>query len=151
MIVFRLCKKQYKDRLDGKGAEISGGRWNSKGRPMTYTSESRALCTTEIAVHTPLGNIPDDYYLVTIEIPDNIFELKASALPPDWKSIPHSNSTQLIGDQFLSDNKYLSLKAPSVVVQGDFNYLLNPLHPLFPKVKILHTEHFEFDERLFVK
>jgi len=153
MIVYRLSKKKYAADLSGRGAEKAGGRWNSNGLPMVYTSESRALCTTEIAVHSPLGNIPTDYYLTTIEIPPiaGILEIKQAGLPKDWKAIPHSNSTQLIGDKFLSENKYLVLKVPSVVVQGDFNYLLNPAHRLFSKVKITKTELFEFDERLFKK
>ncbi len=152
MIVYRLSKKKYAADLSGRGAEKAGGRWNSKGLPMVYTSESRALCTTEIAVHSPLGNIPTDYYLTTIEIPAaSSLEIKQGDLPKDWKAIPHSNSTQLIGDTFLSENKFLVLKVPSVVVQGDFNYLLNPAHKLFVKVKITKTELFEFDERLFKK
>ena len=119
---------------------------------MVYTSESRALCTTEIAVHSPLGNIPTDYYLTTIEIPAaSILEIKQADLPKDWKAIPHSNSTQLIGDKFLSENKFLVVKVPSVVVQGDFNYLLNPEHKFFSKIKITKTELFEFGERLFKK
>lgn len=43
------------------------------------------------------------------------------------------------------------MKTPSVVVQGDFNYLLNPANELFKKIKILNADPFEFDERLFVK
>lgn len=153
MIVYRLSKKKYCLDLSGKGAEKAGGRWNSKGLAMVYTSESRSLCTAEIAVHSPLGNIPSDYYLSTIEIPDSadMAEIKETALPKDWKTIPHSNSTQLIGDKFLSDNKFLIIKVPSVVVQGDYNYLLNPANKLFSKVKIIKTEAFEFDERLFKK
>ena len=152
MIVYRLSKKKFATDLSGRGAEKAGGRWNSKGLPMVYTSESRALCTTEIAVHSPLGNIPTDYYLTTIEIPAaSILEIKQADLPKDWKAIPHSNSTQLIGDKFLSENKFLVLKVPSVVVQGDFNYLLNPEHKLFLKVKITKTELFEFDKRMFKK
>lgn len=153
MIVYRLCKKKYKNDLSGKGAEKSGGRWNSKGQAILYTSESRSLCTTEIAVHTPLGNIPLDYNLVSIEIPDSaeIFEIKISDLLPDWKSHPHPNSIQLLGDKFLSDGKYLILKVPSVIVQGDFNYLINPGHKLFSIVNIIKTEEFDFDERLFKK
>ncbi len=153
MKVYRWIKEKYKDDLTGKGAEKAGGRWNSKGQAMLYTSESRSLCTAEIAVHTPLGNIPLDYFLITIEIPDtiDINELEIVDLPIDWKAIPHSNSTQLIGDKFLEDGKYLLMKVPSVVVQGDFNFLINPAHKLFSKISIFKTEQFEFDERLFKK
>lgn len=42
------------------------------------------------------------------------------------------------------------MKVPSAVVQGDFNYLINPQHPDFKKVKIIKKEKFSFDQRLFV-
>lgn len=153
MIVYRLGNEKYKTDLSGKGAEKAGARWNSKGLAMVYTSESRALCTTEIAVRTPLGNIPVDYYLTIIEIPASIEigEIKPADLPRDWKSIPHPHSTQLTGDKFIAAGKFLVLKVPSAVVQGDYNYLINPAHKLMSKIKIVKTELFEFDERLFVK
>jgi RES domain-containing protein len=153
MIVYRLGKEMHKNDLSGKGAERSGARWNSKGHAVVYTSESRALCTTEIAVRTPLGNLPVDYFLTTIEIPSSviILELSGADLPKDWKSIPHPNSTQTIGDKFIDDGKYAVMKVPSAVVQGDFNFLINPAHKLSGKIKITKTEPFEFDKRLFIK
>jgi hypothetical protein len=30
----------------------------------------------------------------------------------------------------------------------EYNYLLNPLHPVMKKVKVLKKEHFDFDQRL---
>jgi RES domain-containing protein len=153
MIVYRLSKEKYKKDLSGKGAEMTGGRWNSKGVAMIYTSQSRALCTTEIAVHSPLGIIPSNYWMIEIEFPDTIdvFEIDSSTLSPDWKAFPHPHSTQAIGDDFVASRKYLIMKAPSAVVQGDFNYLINPAHSLFPDVKIKDSELFEFDERLFIR
>lgn len=153
MIVYRLGNEKYKNDLSGKGAEKAGARWNSKGLAVVYSSESRALCTTEIAVRTPLGNIPVDYFLTIIEIPAaiEIGEIKPADLPRDWKAIPHAHSTQLIGDKFITAGKFLVLKVPSAVVQGDFNYLINPAHKLISKIKIVKTERFEFDERLFIK
>jgi len=153
MIVFRLSKSKYANALSGKGAEKSGARWNSKGIAMLCTGESRALCTTEIAVHSPLGNFPSNYSIITIEIPDNasILELDISKLPIDWKSFPHSDATQKLGDKFISGGKFLVMKAPSSVVQDDHNFLLNPNHKGFHKVKILNIEPFTFDNRLFIK
>jgi RES domain-containing protein len=153
MIVFRLSKSKYALDISGKGAEQSGGRWNSKGITLLYTSESRALCTTEIAVHTPLGNIPLDYQIVSIEIPDDIKveELLASELPEDWKSLPHSHSTQEIGDKFVHTNKFLVLKVPSVVVQEEYNFLINPNHKDFKRIHIKLIEPFNFDGRLFIR
>jgi RES domain-containing protein len=151
MIVFRLSKRRYISDLSGKGAEISGGRWNSRGTAVLYTSSSRALCTAEIAVHVPLGILPSDYMLATIEIPDDepIEKVLPQELPSDWKSFPYVHSTKSIGDRFVSDKKYLVLKVPSAVVQGEFNYLVNPFHPGFQKVRIVNQELFEFDSRLF--
>lgn len=151
MIVYRLSKKKYCNDLSGKGAEKFGGRWNSKGTAIVYTSDSRALCTAEVAVHFPLGIVPQDYYLNIIEISDkvSIKDITLKSLSKNWKSFPHAHSTQIIGDEFINDNKYLILKVPSAVIQGDFNYLINPNHSQIDLVKVIKSEHFEFDKRLF--
>ena len=148
MIVFRLSKEQFAQDLSGKGVELVGGRWNSRGNAMLYTSQSIALCVTEIAVHVPLGILPKDYQLIHIEIPENDF-LEIKRLPKDWQSFPHSNSTQMIGDKFLKEHKHLVFKVPSAAVQGEFNFLINPRHKNFNQIKIVKIENFNFDERLF--
>ncbi|MGF1668982.1 MAG: RES family NAD+ phosphorylase, partial [Balneolaceae bacterium] len=125
--------------------------WNSIGTAVLYTSQSRALCAVEVAVHIPLGIIPEDYHLLSIQIPDDsdLFKnIDPNELPFDWKINPPSFSTQQFGDQFVAENKYLILMVPSVVVQGDFNYLLNPAHPNFREIEIISGELFEFDKRL---
>jgi len=153
MIVYRLSKQAYINDLSGRGAELNGGRWNSKGTSVVYTSSSRALAVLEVAVHTPLGFIPSDYFMATIELPDNseIFKSEIDQLPEKWNSNPLIKATQQIGDSFVKANKYLALQVPSATVAGDFNYLLNPLHPDFKSVKIIAAEFFEFDSRLFKK
>lgn len=151
MIVYRLAKKKFCNDLSGRGAELAGGRWNSKGVAMLYTSQSRALCLAEIAVNLPIGIVPDDYYLVEIELPDSasITKLNLKKLKADWNSFPHSPVTQQLGDDFVFKSKSLVLQVPSAVVQGDFNFLINPKHPEFYQITINNTERFSFDERLF--
>ena len=152
MKVFRLSKSKYSRDLSGQGAEKSGGRWNSKGTAMIYTSESRALCTAELAVRLPLGVIPLDYKLITLELPDRLIsEMDVRTLPDDWNSLPHSDSTQKIGDHFVSAAKHLALRVPSAVVPGDFNFLINPGHKNIGKVRIVSVEDYGFDNRLFVR
>ncbi len=153
MKLYRLTKFKYSRDLSGKGAEIGGGRWNSKGTSMLYTSQSIALATTEIAVHVPLGILSKGYVVITFEVPDQTIteELQENKLPPDWKSVPHSHSTQMIGDEFISSKRALILKVSSVVVQGDFNYLINPNSQDIKKVSITTIERYEFDERLFFR
>lgn len=153
MIVYQLAKAKYSRKLSGKGAEKTGGRWNSKGIPMIYTSDSRALCTTEIAVHMPLGLLPSDYKIISIDIPDsiNIIILPEKKFPIDWNSILYSGGTQKIGNGFIKQNESAILKVPSAVIPDDFNYLLNPNHKDFQKIVILRIEPFVFDSRLFIK
>ncbi|MBV6442236.1 MAG: RES domain-containing protein [Haliscomenobacteraceae bacterium CHB4] len=151
MTVFRLSKGQFKNDLSGKGAELVGGRWNSVGIPMVYSAASRALCTVEVAVHLPLRIIPVDYWLVSIEIPDDLVVevLEEAILPAHWKAFPHSEDTKKFGDAFITENKYAVLRVPSAVVQDEFNFLLNPRHPDFQRIKVAGSEPFEFDKRLF--
>jgi RES domain-containing protein len=149
MIVYRLSKGKFARDLSGKGAELYGGRWNSKGVAMVYTSQSRALAFSEVAMHIPLGIVPKDYFLITIELPDNVplFEWPHSALPTDWRTNPHSDSTQKIGDAFIREGQHLVLRVPSAVVPGDFNFLVNPAHPQMSRVTVVSAEPFEFDSR----
>jgi len=150
MIVYRLTKGKYKNELSGIGAELYGGRWNTKGKRLIYTGESRALCTTEIAVHTPLGIVPKNYFLQTIKLPKvEILKLDRKKLKSNWKDFPHPHSTKILGNRFIDNGKHLIMEVPSAVIQDEFNYLINPLHPKFNKVKITKIEAFKFDKRIF--
>jgi len=149
MIVYRMGKKAFHRDLSGKGAELYGGRWNNKGTALLYTSESRALAFAEISIHLPLGIVPKDYFLVSILIPDTatILELTEKDLPADWRSNPHSDSTQSLGDSFVTARSHLALKVPSAIVPGDYNFLVNPFHPLSTELQITEAVPFEFDSR----
>jgi RES domain-containing protein len=151
MIVFRLIKKKYSHDWGGKGAELIGRRWNSKGVPMIYASESRSLCTVEVAVNLPMGVFPTGFEMISIEIPDHITikEIKESDLPAGWKEFPFIELTQHLGNEFIIQNEFLAMKVPSAVIPGDFNYLLNPRHPDFEKIQVIKNEPYEFDERFF--
>lgn len=150
MIVYRLSRSKYADDLSGKGAEIAGGRWNNRGTPMIYTAANRALCVAEIAVHTPLGIIPHDYKLITLEFPEKLASaLDVSCLEPDWNDFPPTEATQQIGDRFIREGRSLALKVPSAVVNGEFNFLINPRHRDISQLRILENQPFSFDKRLF--
>ena len=152
MRVFRICKRDYARDISRIGAAKSGGHWNSKGTRMLYTAESLALCTVELAVHLPLGIIPKDYCFVEFELPDDsISILDASQLPSQWNAYPHPDHPQKLGDQFIANCKSLALKVPSAAVEGSFNFLINPLHPLISMVQIIRVEPYQFDSRLFVQ
>lgn len=148
MIVYRISSYRYHLDLSGKGAELHGGRWNNKGLPALYTADSRALAMAEVAVHLPMGALANNYQIVALEFPDDeLTSLPIDSLPETWKSFPFDPKTQSLGDRFLQDNKYLALRVPSVVVEGDFNIILNPHHKAFKKVNIIEAKPFMFDIR----
>lgn len=150
MRVFRLSREKYKNELSGYGAALKGQRWNSKGIEVIYTAESRSLAAFEVAVHLSLHTLPKDYFMIEIEIPDNleIGSLSINHLPDGWNSIPPVESSQIIGDKFVKDNMYPVLQVPSTVIPGDFNYIINPKHKDFDKITIIETTPFPFDPRL---
>ena len=151
MKVFRLSKKKYAYQLNGKGASKFGSRWNSKGTEIIYTAESRALAMAEVAVHLTLATLPGDFIMIEIDIPDHldIETLKMTDMPENWANHPPILSTQTVGDQFVGSLKSCVLKVPSSVVQGDFNYLINPHHQEFSHISIVNVINFPFDKRLF--
>ncbi|BDD11898.1 hypothetical protein FUAX_43300 (plasmid) [Fulvitalea axinellae] len=151
MRVFRLSRERYKDELSGYGASLNGQRWNSKGTEVVYTAQTRALANSEVAVHLALGILPKDYFMVEIDIPDSlrVLHLPVEELPTGWDSLPAQPASQVVGDRLVSENVYPVLRVPSVVVRGEFNFILNPRHADFGEIKIVETEPFPFDPRYF--
>lgn len=151
MKVYRLINRKFGSELSGEGARLAGGRWNSPNIPVIYTSDSRALCSAEVAVNLPMGLLPIGYEMITIEIPDDlkILEILTGDLPSGWRKYPYMDQTIRMGDEFISRKEYAVLKVPSAVIPGDFNYLINPRHPGFGKIYVITQEPYEFDERFF--
>ena len=151
MKAYRLARKPYANSLSGKGAAPHGARWNSVGVEIIYTASNRSLAVAEVGVHLTAATVPDDYMMVTIDIPDDleIQQVLAASLPDGWNVFPYSTATQSIGDDFILNNRVPVLKVSSAVVQGDFNLLLNPYHPAFKEITIEQTERFPFDSRMF--
>jgi RES domain-containing protein len=143
VIVHRLAKAAFA-ALDGEGARLFGGRWNSAGRPMIYTAASPSLAVLEVLVHLdlPAELMPDDYRLLTIEIPDEspLEHLAETPADPD--------SCLATGDDFLARGAALALVVPSVVVPQERNALINVRHVEMGRVRLVTNEPFRFDPRL---
>jgi len=151
MEVFRLMRKRFGKELSGRGSALFGARWNSVGVELVYTAANRALAMAEVAVHFTWGTLPRDFEMLTIFVPDNlaVVALKVEELPVDWQEFPYPETTQKFGDRFVAEDRACVLKIPSVVVAGEFNYLLNPNHDDFCAVEIIQRMPFPFDQRLF--
>jgi len=72
-------------------------------------------------------------------------------LPRNWDRLPPLEATQKIGDQWLQEGKFAILKIPSAVTPEEHNFLLNPLHKDFAKIKIGKPEKMKIDKRFVIK
>lgn len=149
MIVYRLTNSHYKDDISGTGAKLKGARWNMAGTGMLYTAENISLSTLELLVHIGLNDIKNLYHLLTIFIPDDtaIQEINADKLKPHWYE--DEDYTSFIGSEFIKNNNNLILKVPSAIIDEEHNFLINPNHQDFKKIKIKKSKPFIFDERLY--
>jgi RES domain-containing protein len=153
MLVYRISGQRFANDLSGTGARLNGGRWNSVGLSLLYSASYRSLALLEILVHTTNNYVPDDLMLITIEIPDTILikEILHEEISDELNRKKAQAQFQTIGDKWIKSQTSLILKVPSVIIPEEFNYLINPLHKDFHKVKIKETKLFRFDERLVVK
>jgi RES domain-containing protein len=149
-MVYRIVPARHARDLSGKGASLTGGRWNAKDTAVIYTSESRSLAAMEFLVHVSLTDIPQEIKIVSIGIPDmNIpNQINPSDLPRDWRTHPAPFSLAEIGSRWAFGMGSLLLRVPSAVMIHEFNILINPIHPDMKSVKIIDVESFAYDARL---
>lgn len=148
MQVFRLARRKYAQHLDGQGAALFGGRWNSVGRPVVYTAQHRSLAVLEYRVNNPLP--VQDLLMITIEVPqDSQQQISLDELPQDWAHYAFESPCARLGDQWLTQQESLLLSVPSAVVALEQNILINPLHPMMDQVKVLDALPFMIDQRMY--
>jgi RES domain-containing protein len=147
---WRIAKRRHAENaFDGEGARRYGGRWNSPGRPAVYVSESRALATLEILAGLETPAMMPAYVLIKVEFDHRLVtEFDVQRLPKGWNASPPGDATQKIGDDWLDSAASVALRVPSAVVPGEFNYVMNPLHPGFRAVKIGRPEQLYLDPRI---
>ncbi|MFD0863857.1 RES family NAD+ phosphorylase [Sungkyunkwania multivorans] len=150
MVVYRIDREKRKnDLLSGVGAQEYGGRWNKIGTKAIYASQHVSLAYLEVAMHLNMTmSLPTDRILVHIEIPNTIKIETLEKLPTDWRRLPYNYETQEIFTRFCKQERGLVLRVPSVVVPSEYNFIINPIHKDFKRIKILKTEKFIFDDRL---
>jgi RES domain-containing protein len=149
MIVYRISNSAYNDDISGTGAKLLGSRWNSKDVPVLYTSQYISLSVLEMLVNTNFKDYTIALDLMYINLPDEepVTAIELTHLKTNWKD--DFDYTRYIGDEFFKQKKSLILKVPSAVIQEEYNFLANPLHADFKKIKIIKTKSFWPDERLF--
>jgi RES domain-containing protein len=137
MDVYRITKEKYIHDLEGEGARIHGGRWNQKGYNVLYTSEHESVAVLEVLAHTPITSIPTDLKLMVLSIPDHVSRktVEIKSLPANWRKYPAPDILAERGTNWLRSASSLLLKVPSVITPSEHNFLINPAHKEFQKVK----------------
>ena len=134
--------------FDGEGARVWGGRWNSAGCAVVYTSAATSLGLLEKLVHTDAGLLP---FYVTIPVTfdaDLVESVETGRLPANWRSLPAPFELQRIGDEWLASMRSCILEVPSVIVPHESNFILNPNHADFGLLEIGDPISLETDLRL---
>jgi len=150
MLLYRISNCVHAQDIGGTGAKLFGGRWNSIGVPLHYMAVSRALAALEVLANKNSMTHSTTLCLTVFEIETELIKnLSLIDLPENWKDCPAPSSLTLIGDEFVEKKDFLLLKVPSVIIEDEFNYLMNVNHSNANTIKILEVKPFSFDDRLF--
>lgn len=135
--------------FDGTGAELAGGRWNSRGRAVIYAGESFAIAMLERLVRTAIGKIPANDLYIEITIPEDVAieSLNAAALP-GWDA-DDLRASRGFGDRWLEERRSAVLIVPSAVTRLDRNLLINPLHTEAARISPGSERPVDWERRLF--
>lgn len=148
---YRVVKPKFASTaFDGEGAKLYGGRWNYKGTKIVYTSASPSLAAIESFIHMGVSSKFIQHIIIEIEIPSEIIEVyDISKLPETWKINPINAICQEIGTDWATKQGSAVLALPSAVIDMEINYLINPLHADFSRIKEIRRQDFTYDERMW--
>jgi RES domain-containing protein len=153
MRLWRLSGAAHADRFDGGYGLEHAGRWNERGRLVTYCATGPALCVLEKIVHVEDADLlPDDTMLIRYDAPDDlrVEESRVVDLPEEWRA--DQQVTRSIGSAWLDRVSACLLRVPSAIVPvpdaDDRNILVNHRHRDAARITISRVGKFEYDPRL---
>ena len=147
---YRLVKARHAaTAFDGAGARRFGGRWNSPGVLVSYASGSVSLAILEVLVHLDAAALLSAYSLCPVEFDEPLVEwVEAAALPRGWRDYPAPPELRALGDAWAESGRSAVLQVPSAIVPDESNYLLNPVHADFSRIRLKPPEPFRWDPRI---
>ena len=147
MEVFRICLTKYSLELAASGR---AARWNPNDVEMIYSASSRSLACLENVVHRNQMGLNQSFKVMTVQIPDDIciLHIDQKKLPPNWTEFHNIPITQQLGEDWIKESKSAVLKVPSSIINAEYNYLINPMHPDFKVIKLVKSDFFVFDRRI---
>ena len=105
----------------------------------------------EYFVHLDRDDPPPDLVVATSDVPDDVSRTKIShaGLPKTWRETPAPVELAAIGDRFAQSKRDAILIVPSALAPDESNWLLNPDHPDFKRIRFQPPEPFAYDARFF--
>lgn len=147
---WRIVKTRYAaTAFDGSGARRFGGRWNSPGVSVVYTAETVALAILELLLHLGDGGILRSYSLFSVRFDEDLVtRIQPGDLPVDWRAYPAPQSIRVLGDSWVRKAPTPVMRVPGVIYDREYNYVLNPSHPSYSRVKTSGPQPLLMDPRL---
>ena len=153
MRLWRISSERRARDFDGGYGAANDGRWNTRGRPVTYCATVPSLAALEKRVHVSDAALLPPQVLIAYDLPDDVSRrvIAITDLPANWPA--RQAQTQLIGDEWLDTAGQLLLLVPSAILPisdiPDQNVLINHRAPGVNQVKIATIIPFSLDPRLF--
>lgn len=154
VVVYRIATDtpHYEaDDLTGRGAWLTGGRWNRPGIAMIYTSTSRSLACLETIVHLGDEPLPLNRYLVEIAVPFDCWRTRTTFDPAahvGWDALPAGRRSIDWGTLWAAAGQTLLAQVPSAIVAEEANVLVNPTHPDAARLRAKKLRRWTYDGRL---
>jgi len=150
LLAHRIVKARHsRAAFSGEGARIAGGRWNRPGDAVVYASGSLALAAIETFIHLGEDGLHIAFVSLRIEIPESVPVQHCRRPPAGWRVEPPHEASMRYGSGWLRRGRTAVLEVPSVIVPSESNYLLNPRHPDFARIRIGRPRPFVFDPRMW--
>ncbi|CAN5496877.1 RES family NAD+ phosphorylase [soil metagenome] len=149
-IAYRITKTRY-PVFNGTGAYLVGGRWNSPGRAVIYSSTCLAGSLLEVLVHAGRRQkLPGPHHCARAVIPEEIpIAVLEETRLPGWDA-EDSSVARAYGDEWLREARTTVLSVPAATARPyDRHLLLNPDHPDYARIRIEAPLPVTWDMRLF--
>lgn len=148
MKAYRIADARHR-LMDGTGAFLHGGRWNSRGQRIVYAAATYAGALLEQLAHANIGRLPMGQAWIEIEIPPDLPVRRV--LPEEvheWDA-GHMETSRRCGDRWIRARETAVLLVPSVVTAGiECNVLINQDHPDFARISASSPQPVRWDPRL---
>ncbi|MCC6920092.1 MAG: RES domain-containing protein [Alphaproteobacteria bacterium] len=133
---------------DATGTTLFPGRWNSATTPVIYAAEHVSTAMLEKLVH--LGGLaPLAQHYVRATIPaGTLVETVTPDHLPGWADAD-LKAARAYGDAWAASGRGAVLRVPSYVVRLEWNFVFNPLHKDFARIRVAEPLPVWWDARLF--